>query len=149
MVTQADVLRQAGYPAHAALVTPAPVPIPPIPVPPDPVGGAIASAVNAGSSVAAGLPSALSSAGSTVAGAIDGLASLATAGVRAGNWLSNRRNWVRIAYVAGGVSLVLGAMLMIVTQRAEGRASSLLGTGVKIFSAVKGRGAAASKGIAA
>lgn len=138
----ADLLNRAGYPAQAAVVAPKPIPIPPIPIP-GPVGSAIAGAVNAGATVAGAVPGAVSGVASGVTGAIDGLGSLAVAGIRAGNWISNRRNWVRIAYVAGGVTLVLGALLMIVTQRAEGRASSLLGTAANLVKVTKGSGKAA------
>lgn len=64
---------------------------------------------------------------------------------RAGAWISNPRNWIRVGYVAGGMILIGIGVAMIVQEgkaaalRASG-VSNVIGIGSKIIS--KGRASA-------
>lgn len=53
-------------------------------------------------------------------------------GIKAGGWLSNRNNWVRVAYVMLGTGLMWGGLLMVVGKpvmsTTEAVAGGLLGT---------------------
>lgn len=72
-------------------------------------GRAVAAAVTGAQNIGAGV----------VAGAGDVL-DTARGAVKAGQWLSNPHNWVRIVYVAGGVALILVAAGMLVQRSAPG-----------------------------
>lgn len=59
------------------------------------------------------------------------LARLAQAVAKAGNWLANPANWVRVAYVAGGVALALTATAVIAKPYAGAVQSALPVAGTK------------------
>lgn len=54
-------------------------------------------------------------------GALGDLGSLVAAVTKAGAWLSNSSNWVRIAYVAGGGVVVVAGLVMVLNSTQAGK----------------------------
>lgn len=77
------------------------------------IGRAALEAVRAGAGAVSGVGSGI------VSGAGEVL-DTARGAVKAGQWLSNPHNWVRIVYVAGGVALILVSAGMLVQRSAPG-----------------------------
>jgi len=88
-------------------------------------GGAAAAA--AAANLYAGLGAAIPSPLGAVADVGLEVARVATAVSRAGAWISNPRNLLRIGYVIGGIILIAIGTAMIVQ---EGKAAALRSTGV-------------------
>lgn len=66
-------------------------------------------------------------AGDEVAGALgdvpglQGVADIASFTAKAGNWISNPANWIRILYVAGGAALVITGLTVIASNTRAGQ----------------------------
>lgn len=56
-------------------------------------------------------------------GALGDLGSLVAAVAKAGAWLSNSGNWVRIAYVVGGGVVIIGGLVMIMESTEAGKSA--------------------------
>lgn len=69
--------------------------------------------------------------GATGGGSADGLLRLAQDAAKAGNWLADPRNWVRVAYVAGGAILIITAIAVIAKPYAASVQSALPTEGAK------------------
>jgi hypothetical protein len=65
---------------------------------------------------------------------LDALTDIAGFMAKAGNWLSDSGNWVRIVYVVGGMALAIGGLTVIGRPLITSAATSQFGTTIKQFS---------------
>lgn len=79
-----------------------------------------------GKAVSAAVGDARTTAGG-VLGTVGEVADTARGVVKAGQWLANPHNWVRIVYVTGGAALILVAAAMLVNGTASGPVKSVAG----------------------
>lgn len=66
--------------------------------------------------------------------ALSGVDAIADFAAKAGNWMSDPGNWIRVAYVIGGMALVIGGLVVIGRPLITSAATSQLGSAVKQFS---------------
>ena len=95
---------------------------------PVPVIAGIGSA--AGKAVSAVVGSA-NTIGTGIVSGVGEVADTARGAVKAGQWLANPHNWVRIVYVAGGSALILVAASMLVRGSVAGPVTSVAGALIK------------------
>lgn len=56
-----------------------------------------------------------------VSNPIDGLAAIGDATSKTAHWVSDSKNWIRVAYVGGGVILVMGALITLASDTSAGK----------------------------
>lgn len=103
---------------------------------------AAAGAVNPAVGLAVDAAGNLIDAGAAVVDTGAQLGRIAIAIAKAGNWVSNPRNWVRVSYVVIGGAAVVGAMLLVQEKYNLDNTKELLGLAAKV---VGGKGKAASQ----
>lgn len=70
----------------------------------------------------------VSNVGGGVTNPIDGLASIGDATAKTAHWVSDSKNWIRVAYVGGGTILVIGALIAIINDTSVGKAATKVAT---------------------
>lgn len=70
----------------------------------------------------------VSNVGNGVPNPIDGLASIGDATAKTARWVSDSKNWIRVAYVGGGAFLVIGALITIVSNTNAGKVATKAAT---------------------
>lgn len=64
---------------------------------------------------------------------LEGLLDIALLGAKAGDWMSNPKNWVRVIYVVGGVFIVVAGLMIITNRQVVGVVKDVAGGATSVL----------------